>query len=265
MIKNNKLLTIITVIKNDDRRLKITLKSLKKLYNDPSFEYIIVENIDKKKILFLSKKLQNNIFIGYYNDNNNKNGIYNAMNIGINKAKGKYILFLNAGDELLYSLNKMKNLLKKIIINYIHADILFFNSCLTLNSQKMNLKPNQNFSSSMPTSHQAMFFKSSFVKEHKFDLRYRVAADFNLVLKANHKNLIFLKHKKPVTKIEYGGFSSNNYLISYYEYLKIIYFNNSGFIKFKELFLLFVKGIIICFLKSIFTEKFLFYMKIKFY
>jgi len=162
--------------------------------------------MDKRKNLFLSKRLQNNISIGYYNDNNNKNGIYNAMNIGINKAKGKYILFLNVGVELLYSLNAMKNLLKKIIINYIYSDIIFFNSCLTLNSKKKNLKLNQKFSSSIPTSHQAMFFKSYFAKEHNLDLRYRVTADFNLVLIANHKNLIFLKHKESVTKIEYRGF-----------------------------------------------------------
>lgn len=265
MIQQLKLLTVITVVKDDDKRLKVTLKSLEKFYESFYFEHIIVENINKKVNLSLSNKLKKNPRLVYINDNGHNNGIYNAMNIGIKKATSRYILFLNAGDKLISSADLVIDILKMIIEKYSFGNIIFFNSYLNYQLNEIILIPNENFSYTIPTSHQAMFFKSTFLKKNKFNLNYNIASDFDMVLKSTKHDLVFLKNEKPITSIEYGGFSSKNYIKSYYEYFKIININKSGYKKFKDLLFLLIRFVIVFFFKSFFKEKTLFELKRKIY
>lgn len=113
MRKNRILLTIITVIKEENERLKLTLNSLEDLYRNCNFEYLVIEKITKNVNLDISYLLKTNKYIKYFNDDESHNGVYNAMNMGIDKAKGEYILFLNAGDKLLFTVEE----LTKIIVN----------------------------------------------------------------------------------------------------------------------------------------------------
>ena len=79
----------------------------------------------------------------------------------------------------------------------------------------------------MPTSHQAMIMKSSFLKVKKFNLIYKIAADFDLIYN-NVKKLYFYESHFPLTMIEYGGFSSDNSFRSYFEYINIIFKNKQN-------------------------------------
>ena len=263
MIKKIKLLTIITVVKKDKKRLKKTLNSLNNIYKNFNFQHIIVENLEDKQNVSISKKLVKENFIKYVNDDNNENGIYNAMNVGINEANSTYTLFLNAGDTLLLKQEKFSKIIQIINKNYFLADIVCLKSVLSCNKKKLLLIPNQKFLYNMPTSHQAMLFKTSFLKKHKFNLKYKIASDFDLVLKVKKNDIAFFDYIDPIIEIEYGGFSSKNYLKSYFEYFEIIYLNKSGKDKIITLILLFIKFIIIYFFKTFFQEATLFNIKRK--
>ena len=63
----------------------------------------------------------------YFNDDKNTNGIYSAMNFGLEKAKGKYILFLNAGDRLFMKKIIIK-VLKDIINHFSTSNIICFSA-----------------------------------------------------------------------------------------------------------------------------------------
>ena len=69
-----------------------------KSQNFHDFEFIIIDGGSKDKSLEVIK--ENETLINYWVSEKDS-GIYNAMNKGINKASGKYILFLNSGDYLL--------------------------------------------------------------------------------------------------------------------------------------------------------------------
>lgn len=89
-------LTIITVNRNNANGLKKTIESvLNQDFND--FEYIVIDGGSSDKsveiIYNYSEKFS-------YWCSEHDSGIYNAMNKGILKAKGEYLLFLNSGDFL---------------------------------------------------------------------------------------------------------------------------------------------------------------------
>jgi hypothetical protein len=72
----------------------------------------------------------------------------------------------------------------------------------------------------MPTSHQAMVFSRDFIYSNLYDLRYRIAADFNLYLSAGQ---IVIFPDRLLTDIEVVGVASDNPAKAYKEYLQIAY------------------------------------------
>ena len=116
-----KQLSIITINYNDCGGLDKTLQSvipLKKDTND-MIEFIVVDGGSTDKSVEIIKQNQNSI--DYWVSEKDK-GIYNAMNKGIVKAQGKYIMFVNSGDHLMPSIDLL-NILKRADDN----DIVYHN------------------------------------------------------------------------------------------------------------------------------------------
>ena len=106
--KNKKLLTIITVVKNDVLNIEKTIKSIITQKNR-NIEYIIIDGNSKDGTINKIKKYKKSIDkISAKNDK----GIYDAMNKGIKLAKGKYLGFCNSGD--IIRKNGIKLILKKL-------------------------------------------------------------------------------------------------------------------------------------------------------
>ena len=221
----------------------------------------MIENITDKFDLTFSNKLKNMSTLKYFNDDKNTNGIYSAMNFGLEKAKGKYILFLNAGDRLFMKKKIIIKVLKDIINHFSTSNIICFSAFLELENDKVLLEPKRTLLYKMPTSHQAIIMKTSFLKSEKFNLNYKIAADFDLLTKISFHKLVFYKSKIPLTIIEYGGYASQNTLNAYFEYIKIILKNKDIENKALTLLLCISKFIFVFFLKSIISEKFLFKIK----
>ena len=92
----NTKLSIITINYNNLEGLKKTVTSVvNQTWQD--FEYIIIDggSTDGSAAYIESQSKQ----IDYWVSEPDK-GIYNAMNKGISRASGEYLLFLNSGDEL---------------------------------------------------------------------------------------------------------------------------------------------------------------------
>lgn len=115
---NKTLISIITINYNDKVGLERTLKSVtNQTYQD--FEYLVIDggSTDGSKKIIEQYKDKIDYWISEPD-----NGVYNAMNKGISKATGEYLLFINSGDEF-YNLNVLKENLK-----FIHThDLVYFN------------------------------------------------------------------------------------------------------------------------------------------
>ena len=116
--KTQPLLSIITVVYNNDRYIEETLKSLysQKFEN---YEHIIVDGGSTDETLKIIKKYENKI--DYWASKKDR-GIYDAFNIGMSLAKGKYIGFLNSDD--IYTENALL-LLNKYITKFPDKDFIF--------------------------------------------------------------------------------------------------------------------------------------------
>lgn len=90
-------LSIITINRNNAEGLRKTIESVvSQTYID--FEYIIIDGASTDESVDVIKEYADKITFWVSEPDK---GIYNAMNKGIMKAKGEYLLFLNSGDWLV--------------------------------------------------------------------------------------------------------------------------------------------------------------------
>lgn len=87
-------LSIVTINKNNENGLARTMRSLEKLSDQEFYELIFVDGASSDNSVNIAKALWRSENIISEEDN----GIYHAMNKGLNAANNKYIVWLNSGD-----------------------------------------------------------------------------------------------------------------------------------------------------------------------
>ena len=96
----NPVVTIITITYNliKDGREAYFRECVESVHNQcyGNFEHIIIDGASDDGTIDLLNEYAQKGWIKYYSEPDN--GIYNAMNKGIEKANGKYIVFLNSDD-----------------------------------------------------------------------------------------------------------------------------------------------------------------------
>ena len=111
-------ISVITINLNNLSGLRRTVESVF-LQDYPQIEYLIIDGGSKDGSVDYIKS--NESKLTYWISEKDK-GIYDAMNKGIIRAKGKYLLFLNSGDYFFSSKS-----LSSLIENNITKDIIYGN------------------------------------------------------------------------------------------------------------------------------------------
>jgi len=167
------ILSIITVNYNNNIGLIKTLESIKKQTFSP-YEHIIIDAGSKDgsndTILKYEKETTH---LTYWCSEPDK-GIYDGMNKGIEKASGEYIYFLNSGDCLV------ENILQKIPFDgtgYIYGDIEFIGRKKN-RIEKAPDKTDLAFLLTKSLPHQACFIYHKLFEYNKYDIHYKIVADW---------------------------------------------------------------------------------------
>ena len=169
-------LSVITINFNNRDGLRKTIESVvNQTYKD--FEYIVIDGGSTDGSVDVIKEYADRI--DYWVSEPDK-GIYNAMNKGIDVAKGEYCLFLNSGDFLFNS-----NVLNGCISYLDGIDVI--TGALKVDSGYIIPAPLQVtipfFYSFDTLSHPASFIKTRLLKKYHYDEKLALVSDWKFFTK----------------------------------------------------------------------------------
>lgn len=206
----HKKISIITVTYNSEKYLKETIESVLKQINY-LFEYIIIDgkskdqtiNIVKDYIPLFKGKLR------YISEPDN--GIYDAMNKGIQIAQGDIIGLINSDDY--YTPNALQNvaliLETKPDIDCIYSDVYFVDESSKVKYiKKASLK---DLNKGMSLNHPTCFIKkNTYQTIGLYNTKYKIAADYDFALRMRKYNCQLYQSPEILSNYRDGGVSVKN-------------------------------------------------------
>lgn len=200
-------LSIITINYNNALGLKKTILSVtSQSVND--FEHIIIDgdSNDGSKEVILKNKSSFSYWVSEPDE-----GIYHAMNKGIEVANGEYLLFLNSGDEL-YDEKVIYEILPVFSkeTDIVYGDLMFDSGSYKF---KKTYPSDLSFSFFLKESlpHPATFIKKSlFTTIFKYNVNYKIVSDWEFFIYAICKKNVSYFHVENVISIFKTDGLSNN-------------------------------------------------------
>lgn len=202
------MINIITINKNNLVGLIRTANSILS-QTDLNFRWIIIDgNSTDGSVEFVKKIEFENLSVIIGNDN----GIYDAMNKGIDQTDEEGLVwFINSGDFLTN-----RQIIKLINDNYLGFDIIYgnYNTFKDSNLNSMNVINNPQSIDVLwlykkTINHQSYLIKSRLLKKYKFEIIYKICADWVQLFTIlwNEKKLEIFKINQVLINYELGGLS----------------------------------------------------------
>jgi putative colanic acid biosynthesis glycosyltransferase len=214
--------SIVTVVLNNRGGLISTEKSIR-TQTSHSYQWIVVDggSTDGSLGVVENSRAEDVKWISEADS-----GIYDAMNKGVEMASGKYALFLNAGDSL------SNQLVIENIVRYCEhshkgkqaTPVIMGGVNLVLPQGRIVYRAPRSVQymwHSLPTSHQAMLFPLTFLKQHKYDISYRICGDYYVGALAYKLGQEFVSVDFPIADFEVGGLSYQRPLVLMSEAMRV--------------------------------------------
>jgi glycosyltransferase involved in cell wall biosynthesis len=214
------LITIITAVRNGDKTLECTIKSVLDQSYD-RIEYIIIDGGSTDGTLDIIRKYDNRINFWISEPDN---GIYDAMNKGIALATGDLIALLNSDDY--YEQGALASV-ADIYRNYrakgrfiIYGDYYILDDRIQVRTEfRSNLK----FWTGMSICHQALFVSRDVYRTSSlYDTSLHFAADYAFLVDAIRSGVQFIPSGKFLVTFRNAGASYTHVAASYQEILLVL-------------------------------------------
>lgn len=229
------LISVITVVFNGETFLEATLRScIGQTY--PNVQILVIDGGSKDGTIEVIRRLESSID---YWVSEPDNGIYDAMNKGLARATGEWVIFMNGGDEF-HSCHVIQELQDRGAFS---RHDLVYGDCEMVygNGYKRILRSTrvENLWKGMVCSHQSLFAKRSLFKNSPFDnsggitsdaskqergnCLQRVEPDFQFILKCYVEQYSFGRVPIIISRVAAGGRSYNKRVtiaFSYYNCVK---------------------------------------------
>ena len=227
-------ISIITISLNSEKTILYTLNSVRS-QTYKRIEHIIVDggSIDKTLPLIKKEKLKNlKLFI------KKKSSIYEALNFGIKKATGKWILILHSNDIL-----NDPNVIYRTTLNLKNEDTIYYGDVIYFRKKNFHkifriyTYPNYNnsmiFKGIIPPHTGSFISKKTYKTVGEYGEFYKIAGDFDFFARVtNMKKIKFKYLNLIISRMLTGGISGLNlrsYYVSTLEIIKALIINKGKY------------------------------------
>lgn len=202
--------TVITIAYNEEKSMAETMQSvLEQNYKD--LEYLIIDGGSSDHTVEIAKGLtkESGRDIKIYSEPDF--GVYNAMNRGITRASGDYVMFMNAGDSFCGE-TILSDIARQIhqhgeAIYYGQAYLMRKGRCVGKKMIKRKMLLKMLLSGKMPT-HQSIAAPVSLMKKCYFNEIYKIRSDYDWILKCYKAGMKFVEMDFPVCRFDNSGLST---------------------------------------------------------
>ena len=213
--------SIVTIHKDDLDGLIATCNSVD-CQTEKDLEHIVIDSSEEGYIKEISTHDKRKIFF------TPANGIYDALNLGSEKSKGRYIIYMNAGDIFA-----SKDILKEVkrLCSKKKPDFLYGDSYNDYGGERVfkKAKDHNKLFWGMFTHHQSMFFLRDKLISNliSYSTKYDVAGDYDFVCKFINSSENLYYYSKPISVFKIGGYSHKKWWqgLNQQFLIKIKYFN----------------------------------------
>lgn len=189
------------------------IKSVQSQTYAKQIEHLIIDGASNDGTLDIIRNYERKGWVTYYSEPDE--GIYNAMNKGIAKAKGKYIAFLNS-DDYYFDANAVEHSLE--LLEGSQAAFSYGKVQWVIDENYDGWLPDDmvwepsigKFFMCMPFSHQSMIARTEILRNYGgFDESYHIIADYDLISR------LMLGGEKPIyvpqimANCSFGGISTD--------------------------------------------------------
>ncbi len=214
--------TVVTVCYNAEKTIEDTVKSvLAQTYKN--LEYLIIDGasadatlqiVEDYRPLFAEKGIAFRVI------SEKDSGIYNAMNKGIEKASGEWILFMNA-DDCFYDGEVINDIFQSSSYEGYAAVYGDGHRADQKGSYYTGAEPIDILPKKMPFIHQAVFTRKAVCQKYRFDETYQLCADYDMFFRMYADGMRFCRVRRIVCRYFLGGASAKQLTTAQNEVIRI--------------------------------------------
>lgn len=193
--------SIITVTRNAQATIENCINSI--INQDfQDFEYIVIDGLSSDLTPEILSRYSSQIDLLL---SESDNGLYFAMNKGLNLARGKVIGIISSDDILLpEALSKIAQAFK----NNPRTEVVYGAAELSTSTNSPVIFSHQELNTRMILHPSTFVASSAYRSIGNFNTKYRIAADYDLMLRFKKAGIIFQAFEGSLTRIAPGGASS---------------------------------------------------------
>ena len=225
-------ITIITVTYNAAQVLQRTLDSVSR-QSHHDIEHLIIDGASKDETVTMAEAYKAKCPYDVVIQSEPDHGLYDAMNKGLRKATGDYLIFLNAGDTLH----------SNDTLEVVHVEGLKVHGCAVIygdtaivdgEGRFLHLRrlrpPKQltwrSFRQGMLVCHQAFYVRRDIAQQETYDLQYRHSADVDwcirIMKRAAQMQLPLVNTNTILADFMEGGNTTQNHRASLKERYRVM-------------------------------------------
>ncbi len=233
-------ISIVTITFNAARSLQRTLDSVRS-QTYPHIEHLIIDGASKDDTVRIAEQYKATSPHEVIIQSEPDKGLYDAMNKGLQKATGDYVVFLNAGDSLYAedTIEKVVNAASPQTSSLsphpsaINAQLpaVIYGDTATTDSEGrfLHLRRHRppktltwrSFKKGMLVCHQAFYARLDIARQFPYNLKYRHSADVDwcirIMKEADHLGLPLVNVNAIVANFEEGGDTTQHHRASLLE------------------------------------------------